>query len=68
MQYLFRISDYGLVKHIRLGTTSRQKDTPRVSGHPYEGQGHLTQKQTIIFSAIAMNVFIVKTSYFIFQQ
>ena len=27
MQKLFRISDYGLVKHIRLGTTSQQEDT-----------------------------------------
>ena len=40
MQYLFRISDYGLVKHIWLGTTSRQEDTHRVSGHPFEGQCH----------------------------
>ena len=29
MQQLFRISDYGLVKHIRLGTTTRQEDTHR---------------------------------------
>ena len=40
MQQLFRISDYGLVKHIKIGTTSRQEDTYRVSGHPFEGQGH----------------------------
>ena len=40
MQYLFRISDYGLVKHIRLGTSSWQEDTDRVSGHPFEGQDH----------------------------
>ena len=40
MQLFFRISDYGLVKHIRLGTTTRQKETHRVSGHPFEGQGH----------------------------
>ena len=33
-------SYYGLVKHIRLGTTSRQEDTHRVSGRPFEGQGH----------------------------
>ena len=39
MQLLFCISDYGLVKHIRLGTTSRQEDTHGVSGHPFEGQG-----------------------------
>ena len=40
MQYLFLISDYGLVKHIRLGTTLRQEDTHRVSGPPFKGQGH----------------------------
>ena len=40
MQKLFRISDYGLVKHVRLGTTSRQEDTHRVSRHPFEGQGY----------------------------
>ena len=40
MQELFRISDNGLVKHIQLGTTSRQEDTHRVSGNPFEGQGH----------------------------
>ena len=40
MQVLFRISDYGLVKHIRLGTTSQQEDTHRVSGYPFESQGH----------------------------
>ena len=28
-----------VVKHIRLGTTTRQEDTHRVSGHPFEGQG-----------------------------
>ena len=26
MQLLFRISDYGLVKHIRIGTTTRQEE------------------------------------------
>ena len=40
MQYLFRIFDYGLVKHIRLGATTRQEDAYIVSGHPFEGQGH----------------------------
>ena len=40
MQKLFIISDYALVKHIRLGTTTRQEDTNRVSVHPFEGQGH----------------------------
>ena len=40
MQYLFSISDYGLVKHIRHDTTTRQEDKHRVSGHPIEGQGH----------------------------
>ena len=40
MQLLFRISDYGLVKPIRFGTTTRQEETYRVSGHPFEGQGH----------------------------
>ena len=40
MQWLFRISDYGLVKHIQLGTTTRQKDTHRGSVHPFEGQDH----------------------------
>ena len=40
MQLLFRISDYGLVKHIRLGTATRQEETYRVSDHPFEDQGH----------------------------
>ena len=40
MQKLFHISDYGLVKHIGLGTTIGHEDTHRVSGHPFEGQGH----------------------------
>ena len=40
MQLLFRIFGHGLVKHIRLGTTPRQEDTHRVTGHPFEGQGH----------------------------
>ena len=40
MQKSFRISDNGLAKHIRLGTTTRLEDTHRVSGHPFEGQGH----------------------------
>ena len=35
---MFRISDYGLVKQIRLGTTTRQEDTHTVSGHPFEDQ------------------------------
>ena len=40
MQKLFHISDYGLVKHIRLGTTTRKEDTHIVSGHPFDGKGH----------------------------
>ena len=40
MQYMFRLSAYVLVKHIRIGTTTLQEDTHRVSGHPFEGQGH----------------------------
>ena len=40
MQWFSRISDYGLAKHILRGTTSRQEDTQKVSGHPFEGQGH----------------------------
>ena len=36
----FRIPDYGLVKRIRLCTTTRQEDTYRISGHPFEGQAH----------------------------
>ena len=37
---VIRISDYGLVTHIRLGTTTRQEDAHWVSGHSFEGQGH----------------------------
>ena len=38
MHKFFRISDYCLVKHIRLGTKSRQEDKHKVSGHPLECQ------------------------------
>ena len=62
MQYLFLISDYDLVKHIRHGTTTRQKDTHGVS------EVIMTHKQTNICSAIAMNVFNGKTTYFLFQR
>ena len=67
MQYLLRFSDYGLVKHIRLGTTSWQEVTEfqvtRLKVNVIK-----THKQIIISYVIAMNVFSVKTSYFIFQQ
>ena len=40
MQKLFHISDYCLVKHNRLGTTTRQEDIHRFLVLPFEGQGH----------------------------
>ena len=60
MQYLFRISNYGLVKHIRLGTITRQEDTHRVSGHPFEGQGHYDLKTNHYFTCNCYECFQCK--------
>ena len=38
IQKLFRISDNSWVKHIRIGASTRQEGTHRVSGHPLKGQ------------------------------
>ena len=44
-------------KHIRLGTTSRQEDTHRVPGHPFEGQGHYDSQTSQYFQCNSYECF-----------
>ena len=68
MQYLFRISDYGLVKSYSVLVLHHDRKTLiEFQVTSLKVKVIMTHKQTNIIGAIAMNAFNTKTSYFIFQ-
>ena len=61
---MFRISDYGLVKHIRLGILQHDRKTHiEFQVTRLKVKVIMSHKETIISSAIAINIFNEKTSY-----
>ena len=68
MQKLFRNSDYGLVNIFGLVLQHDRKTHIKFQVTHSKVKVIVSYKQTIIASAIAMNVFNVNTSYFIFQR